>query len=64
MADFCQECAIGVLGEDTKDMAGICGEGQMVRVLCEHCGYIWVDNNGKRVGFVKDTDAEIIVGDE
>jgi hypothetical protein len=61
MADFCQECAIEMFGKDTGDMAGLCGDGEMAQVLCETCGYIWVNKNGKRLGFVKDDLDEIII---
>ena len=50
MADFCQECSIRVWGEDMKDLVGLCKENEMLRVLCEGCGYyIWVDSNGKKL---------------
>ena len=49
MAEFCQECSIRVWGNDFGDFAGICKEGIMVWVLCEGCGYIWIDENGKRI---------------
>jgi hypothetical protein len=49
MSDFCQECSIRMFGKDTEDFAGECSEDQMVQVLCEGCGVIWVDKNGKRI---------------
>lgn len=54
MADFCQECSFKVWGRDTKDLAGLISEvevkqGLSVVVLCEGCGSILVDHNGKRI---------------
>jgi len=51
MADFCQECSIKMFGEDFKDMASDIADDQMVRGICEGCGFIWVDKNGKRIDF-------------
>jgi len=49
MADFCKECSINMFGEDTKDLANIAREGEAAHVLCESCGYIWVDSEGRKV---------------
>lgn len=49
MADFCKQCSIELFGKDMHDFAGICKKGEMAAVLCEGCGYIWVDSNGKRL---------------
>jgi hypothetical protein len=49
MADFCKTCSIRVFGEDMKDLAGLCQEDEMAQVLCEGCGYIWVDKDGKKI---------------
>ena len=53
MADFCQECSIDTWGEDTRDMAGLCKNGGAATVLCEGCGLINVDVNGKRLCVLK-----------
>lgn len=50
MADFCQECSDEMFGEDFKDLAALCADGETVEVLCEGCGFITVDWLGKRVG--------------
>lgn len=59
MADFCQDCAKALFGQDTKDLANLlppeeysddCG----ALVLCECCGPVIVDINGKRMS--KDYD--------
>lgn len=49
MADFCKDCSIETFGVDTKDLAGLCKPGYMASALCEGCGFIWVDENGKRI---------------
>jgi hypothetical protein len=51
MADFCQECSIQLFGKDMGDFAGICLDGYMLGVICEGCGPIWVDKDGKRIEF-------------
>ena len=54
MADFCKECSEKYFGEDFRDLAYIVTEEQVLRgcaarVLCEGCGFIKVDHNGKKV---------------
>jgi hypothetical protein len=49
MAEFCKECSIKMWGNDTRDLADIVSQGDVAFVLCEGCGYCWVDENGKRV---------------
>lgn len=46
MADFCRQCSIELFGEDFKDLAGLCKEGEVVTVICEGCGYTTVDCDG------------------
>lgn len=66
MADFCKQCSIDQFGEDFGDVAGLCEEGEMVRILCEGCaeGFVWVDHTGLRVDPEKWThwhgDSEVI----
>ena len=55
MSDFCKECSEEHLGHDFCDLAFIVSEeqylrGKAARVLCEGCGWIVVDHNGKRIG--------------
>lgn len=55
MASFCQQCSIDMFGGDTRDLAGVVTEeefknGAVGEVLCETCGWIYVDHNGKRTG--------------
>lgn len=47
MADFCKQCSIDTFGEDSKDLAGLCKEGETIIVLCEGCGCTEVDWKGK-----------------
>lgn len=50
MADFCKACSIEVWGKDTKDLANFCKDEERVAVLCETCGWIYVDKNGVKLG--------------
>ncbi len=47
MADFCKQCSIEILGEDFHDLSGLCSDLESVLVLCEGCGPIQVNNEGK-----------------
>ena len=58
MADFCKDCCIEMFGQDTRDLADLCGEREMVLTLCETCGWVWVDKDGKKVEEYDDADAE------
>lgn len=51
MADFCRQCSFELFGEDRKDLAGLgeVEEGYGWAVLCERCGPVMVDNEGKRI---------------
>ena len=51
MADFCWDCCWEHLGVEShrNDMGGLCGEDEMVHVLCEGCGEILVDGAGKKI---------------
>lgn len=51
MADFCSQCSLELFGEDFKDLAGLGGDtpkppGYGYAVLCEGCGYIFVNEEG------------------
>jgi len=59
MADFCQDCSYRMFGEDTGELADLCDDDSYAFVLCETCGYIWVDQSGKRV---YPEDAKIVGG--
>jgi hypothetical protein len=48
MASFCKDCSIAIFGEDFKEFAH--GEvGLFSQELCEGCGWIWVNWEGRRV---------------
>ena len=50
MADFCKECSIRVFGEDFGDFANPAkDEFTITQVLCEGCGFIWVNKFGEKV---------------
>jgi hypothetical protein len=49
MADFCRDCSIEMFGKDYRELADLCKPGHMVQVICEGCGFIWVDENGVKV---------------
>lgn len=58
MANFCQQCSLAYFGSDTRDLAsdGYAPEaptrppkGGKWSALCEGCGFILVDRDGKRV---------------
>ncbi len=47
MADFCQQCSIEMFGEDGRDLAELCKDGEKIMVLCEGCGPTFVDHAGR-----------------
>jgi hypothetical protein len=55
MAEFCTECAKELFGKDIdSDFKGILPKeefkkGQILSVLCEGCGYIYVNHLGERL---------------
>lgn len=51
MADFCKDCSIEMFGKDMQDLAGLTlpSPGAMVLTVCESCGWVWVDKDGKVV---------------
>ena len=54
MADFCKQCSIELFGKDFGDMEGLSTaehteSGLYPHVLCEGCGGIQVDHEGRCV---------------
>ena len=55
MAEFCTECAKELFGNEIEsDFKGILPKeqfekGQILSVLCEGCGYIYVNHLGERL---------------
>jgi len=49
MADFCKACSERIFGEDFGDLKGLCKDDEMVQVICEGCGYIFVNSEGIKV---------------
>lgn len=54
MAEFCQQCSEEIFGRDTRDFANrqISGNA-LLEELCEGCGWIYVDREGRRVAWVE-----------
>jgi len=52
MAAFCWQCIEDLLGMEGEgnDFEGLCKEGEIIIVLCEGCGDIWVDYKGRCTG--------------
>lgn len=56
MADFCWQCLERELAPECpecNDLAGLCVEGETANVLCEGCGVITVDHQGKNINPAK-----------
>ena len=52
MADFCYDCTTDLFGQeyaDTNGFAGIVRNDEMFFCLCEGCGWITVDKDGKKI---------------
>ena len=52
MAEFCKQCSIEHFGQDFGDLAGLISDYEVERglgacVICEGCGFIQVDHEGK-----------------
>lgn len=63
MADFCCDCGTGVWGSDPRDLADITtpddtSAGRFAFVLCEGCGPIHVDHNGRKIAADPRRDGE------
>lgn len=55
MADFCRQCSIELFGRDHGDLKGLISADDSANgyvsnvVICEGCGYIQVDHDGRCV---------------
>lgn len=50
MSDYCRDCWEELFGDGYEnDLKGLCEPGEKIGVLCEGCGFIYVDHNGNRV---------------
>jgi hypothetical protein len=49
MSSYCKECSEGLFGKDFGDLAGVAPKGGVANLLCERCGWIYVDETGKKV---------------
>lgn len=55
MADFCYDCTIDIFGEEHakhNDLSHLCKEGEVIVVLCEGCGSIIVNHEGRNVDII------------
>jgi len=55
MADYCKDCSIEWFEKDYRELAGLITEAEVKTglgacVICEGCGFIRVDHEGKRLG--------------
>lgn len=51
MADFCNKCTHDITNGEysTSDFDGLCKPDEKSLVLCEGCGYIYVDHLGHKI---------------
>lgn len=64
MADFCRDCTIELAGEefaDRNDFVFDWEPGSIGRVLCEHCGLIYVNRHGQRLPELPDEVSEFML---
>ena len=65
MADFCYDCTDHLIGDGSRnDFVGMLSEedvakGYLVTVLCEGCGYIMINHNGKKVKTIEEAVQEL-----
>lgn len=55
MSDFCKQCSEKLMGKDYGDLRGLSkpedtANGLFAPVICEGCGFVYVDHTGKCVG--------------
>lgn len=56
MSVYCQQCSHELLGVDQEDLAGfvspaMAAEGYALYAVCEACGPVMVDADGRRLDF-------------
>lgn len=56
MSGYCQQCSHEVFGADQEDLAGfvspaMAAEGYGLYAICEECGPVMVDPDGRRLDF-------------
>jgi hypothetical protein len=50
MASFCYDCTSELIGDpEDNDFAGIVDQNERLHCLCEGCGWITVDEDGRRL---------------
>jgi len=56
MSGYCQQCSLELFGADQEDLAGFVSpamatEGYGLLAVCEECGPIMIDPDGRRLDF-------------
>ena len=50
MADFCYDCTVKLFGEEFEnDFQGLCSDQESIQVLCEGCGFVEVNSDGRKI---------------
>ena len=67
MADYCRQCSIELFGTDTRDMADRVTQeewdkGYAADALCEGCGFVQVDPEGRCILPKTPADAPLLAG--
>lgn len=47
--NLCKDCSIELFGVDNGDLAELCSYPGLTDVLCNGCGWVWVDFTGRKV---------------
>lgn len=65
MANFCYDCTFHLFGDGSRnDFVGMLSEedvtkGYLVTVLCEGCGYIMINHDGKKIKTIEKAVQEL-----
>jgi len=52
MANFCYDCTVKLFGEEhgsENDLQGLCSDLESIQVLCEGCGLVEVNSDGRKI---------------
>ena len=52
MANFCYDCTVKLFGEEhgsKNDLQGLCSDLESIQVLCEGCGLVEVNSDGRKI---------------
>ena len=56
MANFCYDCTVKLFGAEhgsDNDFQGLCSNPESAQVLCEGCGFIEVNSDGRKIRELK-----------